>query len=373
MRPTCSVLVVVGVALLVPCARAQEGALQVETLIPPRPLDRANPSYPARALADRKEGWVIVSYVVSPTGSVIEPMIENSSGSEDFETAALRAVQRWKYTPATLNGQPVEQAMVKTRLTFQLHEGDAEQGASSSFIKKYREIGRLIGEGDLQAAEPLIAELEFGERKNLYEDAWFWWLKYVFLDATKATDTDARIESLERAIGYEEIYLTPDQFVAAASRLVAEHAQAGDLSAAIQMFERLRDEREARRSDDHERYVTSLTPVYERMQQVVGGEQALVMQGKIGQFDYWVHDLLRRSFSLSDVSGRVEAVDIRCARGTRRYTAIPSEATWTIPQSWGDCGVYIRGDIGTTFTFHEYPASYTATAPVDVSQPADSP
>jgi hypothetical protein len=41
-----------------------------------------------------------------------------------------------------------------------------------------------------------------------------------------------------------------------------------------------------------------------------------------------------------------------------------------MPQSWGDCGVYIRGDTGTTFTFHEYPASYAGTAPVDVAAPA---
>jgi TonB family protein len=311
---------------------------------------------------------VVVSYVISVTGDVIEPMIEDSSGSADFEAAAMRAAERWKYTPAMSNGQPVEQAMVKTRMVFQLDNG--EKAASASFVRKYREVVRVVSAGDFQAAEPLIAELELSERKNLYEAAWFSLLKYAYLDGTKSTDTDARIESLQRAIGYEEVYLTPDQFVSAASRLVAEHARAGDLSAAIRMFERLRDEREARRSDNYETVIASLTPAYERLQEIVRGEEVLVMNAEVGGFEYWVHDLLRRSFSVSDVNGRVDTVDVRCERGTRRYKQIPAEATWTIPPSWGACGVYIRGEPGTTFTFHEYPASDATVAPVDVAAPA---
>jgi hypothetical protein len=36
-----------------------------------------------------------------------------------------------------------------------------------------------------------------------------------------------------------------------------------------------------------------------------------------------------------------------------------------VPASWGDCRVYIKGDVGATFAFEEYPEGYAnaATSP----------
>src|SRR5690349_6955420 len=155
----------------------------------------------------------MMGFVISQTGDVTEPMIEDSGGIEAFERAALRAVEGWKYTPATEDGEPVEQAMVKTRIQFQME--DKASGASPAFTSKYRRIAGLVNKGDFAAAEPLIAELEFGERNNLYEDAWFWWTKYVYLSASGSTDSEEMQRCLQRAIGYEQEYLAPVQFVAA--------------------------------------------------------------------------------------------------------------------------------------------------------------
>jgi TonB family protein len=336
------------------------------------PLERTNPAYPMGALTTGKEGWVMLSFVISPTGDVTEPMIEDSSGVEDFERAALRAVEKWKYKPATQDGEPVEQAMVKTRIYFQLESG--ETGASQRFVSKYRQIARLINERDFAAAEPLIAELEFGGRTNLYEDAWFWWAKYVYLSGAGSSDTAEMERCLQRALGYEEEYLTPEQFIAAAERLVMMQARALDFSAAIATFERLRDAKTARRAEGYERSVANLQPAYDRMLEIVDGEQLLVVNGRIGEYDYWVHDLLRRSFSVADIVGRLDVLDIRCERGTRRYSSVPADTVWTVPESWGDCGVYLKGEPGATFAFHEYPRSYDPTGAVNIeAKPAAPP
>jgi len=337
------------------------------TFVSATPFERRNPDYPSTALSRGQEGWVMVSYVVSETGTVEEAMIEDSSGVESFEQAALEAVQRWRYAPATQDGRPTEHAMVKTRIQFEL-EGKAE-GARSSFVTKYRRTMELLREKDFGAAQPLIDELEFGERGNLYEDAWFWWLKYVYLDTTGSTDALAKQQSLQRALGYEEEYLAPDQFVDAAQRLYASYVQSFDLRAALTTFERLRDAKEARRSDSYDRVVERLMPSYEQIQEIVRGERAVKMQARVGEFDYWVHDLVRRSFTITNVSGRLDVLDVRCRVATRRYTPVPPNSDWTIPESWGECGVYIKGEPGTTFEFLEYSAS----APAQVSQPAAAP
>lgn len=346
-------------------AAAQElGDLQTSTYVAAQPLERTNPAYPMSALQSGKEGWVMLSFVISPEGEVTEPMIEDSSGVEQFERAALKAVGSWKYTPATQDGQAVEQAMVKTRIQFQIEEKSA--GASAAFVKKYRRIASLIEERDFESAEPLIAELEFGERTNLYEDAWFWWTKFVYLSTSGSADTAEMQRCLQRAIGYEEEYLTPEQFVAAAERLVVLQARALDLAAAIATFERLRDAKTARRAEAYERSVANLKPTYDRMLELVRGEQLLAVNGRVGEYEYWVHDLLRRSFSVADIVGRLEVLDIRCTRGTRRYSSVPGETVWTVPESWGDCGIYLKGEPGTTFLFHEYPFSYAPPVGIDV-------
>ena len=356
---------------LLATAGAQEALPVTQTFIPVTPIERLNPNYPGSAMMNGQEGWVVVSFVVSAVGDVQEAMIEDSSGIESLERAALEAVSRWRYAPATENGQPVEQAMVSTRLTFQL-EG-AAKGASSAFLSKYRQVSRLLNEGKVAEAEPLLADLEFKGRRNLYEDAWLWWAKYVYLEKSGSQDDEEKQKVLQRAIGYQEEYLTPDQFVAAAQRLVVLYARTLDLSSAIRTFERLRDSRTARRSDDHERAMTALTPAYERMREIVAGEQALVMDGKVREHDYWVHNLLRPSFEISDVNGRLDVLDIRCKSGTRRYNTLPTDAVWTVPPSWGDCGVYVKGEPGTTFKFHEYPASYSASAPIHIERPNGQP
>jgi TonB family protein len=352
-------------------ARAQETVPDVETYIAPRPLERANPAYPSRALAERKEGWVILSFVVSPTGTVTEPMIEDSSGSEAFENAALRAIERWKYSPATQDGQPVEHAMTKSRITFQLQ--DNTDGVTPAALRKFRRIGSLIEERNFAEAEPLIAEMEFGERSTLYEDAWFWWIKYVYLQTSGSTDEAEMRKSLRRAIGYEEEYLSATNYVAAARNLFVFDAKALDVSGAIWAFEKLRDAKTARRADTYDEAMQVLTPVYEQLLQIVGGNDVLVTEGRVGEYDYWVHDLVRRSFALADVAGRIDVLDIRCERGTKRYNSIPADSIWTIPESWGSCGVYIKGEPGATFAFREYSASYVTEPTVDVSQPGDSP
>ncbi len=71
--------------------------------------------------------------------------------------------------------------------------------------------------------------------------------------------------------------------------------------------------------------------------------------------DYWVHGLLRSSFTIAQVNGRLDAVEIRCAKGSASYASVTTEHTWMVPKSWGGCGAYIKGEPGTTFIFYEHP------------------
>jgi protein TonB len=86
------------------------------------PIVRVEPVYPRRALDRGIEGWVEVEFTVTEVGSISEPRILRSHPSAIFNKAALRAIERWKYEPKLVDGQPVPRPGMRNRFRFQLNE-----------------------------------------------------------------------------------------------------------------------------------------------------------------------------------------------------------------------------------------------------------
>ena len=85
------------------------------------PIVRVAPVYPSRALSRGLEGFVDMSFTVTTTGTVKDPIVLQSTSSL-FERAATRAVLKFKYKPRVVDGIPVEVPGVKTRITFELED-----------------------------------------------------------------------------------------------------------------------------------------------------------------------------------------------------------------------------------------------------------
>ena len=85
------------------------------------PIVRVAPVYPARALSRGVEGYVDMSFTVTTTGTVKDPVVLFSTSSL-FDRAASEAVLKFKYKPRVVDGQPVEVPNVKTRITFKIEE-----------------------------------------------------------------------------------------------------------------------------------------------------------------------------------------------------------------------------------------------------------
>lgn len=334
-------------------------ANDTDAYVPAKVIRRANPEYPQIALTSEKGGWVTVNFIISQSGEVLEPVVERSVGNLPLERAALAAIRNWRYDPATLNGQPVEQA-ASTTLTFWVdtEERDPTNVARPVFQRRYQALVESLESGDLDRAQRRIDELESMDRANPYEDAWFWFANYYFLEATNSPDVDERFRSLQLAVEREQDYLEPNLLVPAAQRLYALYAQRLDLSSAVRIYVRLRDSAIAQNADIYAATLAAMTPSYQRILAAISGEQMFLLNAEINERGYWIHGLLRRSFSLGDVRGGVESVQIRCERGIQRYTAINEESVWHAPTDRGACSVFITGRPDTTFVFEEYPLNF---------------
>lgn len=73
---------------------------------PPVLVRRVDARYPEKLKAEKKEGLVVLQVSVDEQGRVANPAIVRHSDAE-FDAAALEAVRRWEYSPATLHGKPV--------------------------------------------------------------------------------------------------------------------------------------------------------------------------------------------------------------------------------------------------------------------------
>jgi TonB family protein len=80
------------------------------TLIPTAQLTllkSVQPTYPARALAAKMEGWVDVAFTIAASGKVQDAVVRSSSVPTTFDEAALKAVLQWRYKPFLRDGKPV--------------------------------------------------------------------------------------------------------------------------------------------------------------------------------------------------------------------------------------------------------------------------
>jgi TonB family protein len=110
-----------------------------------KPVKTDKPQFPRREAYIGIEGWVVVSYVIEPDGTVGEAIIENSSGRKGFEHASARAVENWIFKPATMNGEPVEQCHTRVRMLFELEQGSKSNlGAKKAFKNEYKKASQLL-------------------------------------------------------------------------------------------------------------------------------------------------------------------------------------------------------------------------------------
>lgn len=88
------------------------------------PIVKVAPLYPERAAEQGIEGYVELSFTVTETGSVADPIVIDSQPKGVFDDAAKRAVLRFKYKPRVEDGKPVRVQGVKQVITFKLDKNN---------------------------------------------------------------------------------------------------------------------------------------------------------------------------------------------------------------------------------------------------------
>lgn len=86
------------------------------------PIVKVAPLYPRRAQERGLEGWVLLSFTVTQTGAVRDPVVIESDPRGVFDRAASQAVLKFKYKPRIIDGTAVEVPGVEHLITFELED-----------------------------------------------------------------------------------------------------------------------------------------------------------------------------------------------------------------------------------------------------------
>lgn len=91
------------------------------------PIVKVAPQYPRRAAQRGLEGFVTVEFTVTTSGAtrdvvVIEAITKDGEPTTMFNSAAIRAAEKFKYRPRVIDGSPVEVQGVRNRFVFEMQQ-----------------------------------------------------------------------------------------------------------------------------------------------------------------------------------------------------------------------------------------------------------
>jgi TonB family protein len=98
LMSACSLAAALSVSALTPLSAA--------VLENAKPVSQEAPAYSPSLRASCVEGNVVISFTITSKGDVINPVVVSST-DEHLNNAALDAVRKWKFAPATKDGVAV--------------------------------------------------------------------------------------------------------------------------------------------------------------------------------------------------------------------------------------------------------------------------
>lgn len=126
-------------------------------------IEQPEPKYPISERKRSREGWVVLSYAVNSDGTVAAATIDDSSGSDAFEAAALAAVGNWRFESA-------EERKANAILYFVYSYRHLR--LSRRFFARNAKIHALINGGKLDDAKVRIDEIRDNSALNAFELAY---------------------------------------------------------------------------------------------------------------------------------------------------------------------------------------------------------
>lgn len=329
-------------ALITNDAISDELSKHLTTIIDPTPIERIHPKYPSNAARNKREGWAKLSFVIGKDGLVSNVLVTETSGSADFAKAAKQAVLQWQYQPAFENGKPIEQCVNTVQMDFKMMGGHTK-GVSRRFKGKYTSALQAMEDKDYPLLEELLEDMSQMRNRHLSENNYMHLLAANYAEVTG--DKEQQLFHLYRVT---RALLSEERAFSTLNSIFLIQISLNNLQSAQATYNKLI------KLESAKPHLANYHNIMATIENVVGGEADIVRSADIAEKDYWSASLVRNEFSLVDIKGTLNKLDVRCSNKHHIYT-VEKNNTWTLPASWENCRIYIYGDDNTSFNLVEHP------------------
>ena len=317
-------------------------------------LEQTEPGYPGNRVRRGQEGWVRMSYVVTPDGRAIDPIILDSSGGGGFEVEAHRILPEWRFEPGDTE-LPYNIVNIRSEID------RGRDAATSKFIRRTRRIlTHLHNEEVEQARRQTDAAYNIGGW-NLFESTMLW-LVMGRVDGVEENNA-GKLEYYSRALEMGNSAVIPrDDRIDLLEKIFLLQSHFQQYAAALATRERLE------KTSGSEAAMERTAEPAAKMQLEITGDKVTAAQATIfnpcdcdeGE-PLWHYVPARRIFSFANMNGDVERFEARC-EGQRISGTVEPGKSWTLAPEWGFCRVVVFGNDGATFDFLEHPQDSEVTA-----------
>lgn len=333
--------------LISPLLFAQQAKLSkhLSTITNPTPIIRVMPKYPISAARNKREGWAKMSFIVETDGSVSNVLVTETSGSKDFAIAAKKAVSKWKYQPAFEDGKPIQQCLNIVQMDFKMTKG-GQTGVTRRFRSTYNKALEALKNKEYEQVEQLLLTFKKIKKLHLSENNYY---HILAADYAKAINDKAlQLHHLYRVtLSNERLTPASQQLSILIDRFTLE-VSLNKFHSALATLNKLHALPAAKP------YLVNLDKTMAKVDAFIGGDSDFIINGNIKDKDYWQHALIRNEFSIINIDGRLNKLDVRCANKRHVYT-VENDNTWTIPSSWKNCSIFVFGEDKASFKLIEHP------------------
>jgi hypothetical protein len=319
MLKTLSVIAITPILLISFQANAVKLSKHISTVTPPKPIERVSPVYPINAAREHREGWARLSYIIEKDGSVSNVLVTETSGSKDF-AKCVNSIQ----------------------MKFKMTKGGAK-GVTRRFNTKYKATVKALDAKDYEKVESLLIEMRSIRKLHLSENNYLHLLSANYqaaLGNNKQQLHHLNRVSMELLSEEAQLSILDKLFVL----YITEH----------QYFQAYKTYKSLQKLDVAKPRMDHYDGIIDKIDALIESEQNIVVNGDMEEENYWHYPLVRNSFSLVNIEGKLNKLDVRCANKRHIYT-VEENNIWEIPKSWKSCNIYVYGDNHSTFNVVEYP------------------
>ena len=310
------------------------------------PLEPLDPQFPSNRVRRGQEGWVRFSFVVTPDGKAVDPVILDSVGGCGFEAAVLESISDWRFAAT---GE--EWANQVRSQSFNMAGG--RDRATSNFLRRYKRVMQhLAYEQTGDARKAVDSALEVGGW-NLYESTMLW-LMVGRVEGAEG-NKPGKLESYRRALGVSNRNsLRGDDLRDLLARIFDLEMELSQYAGALRTLNRLRDE------PGSEKELAERTDTVAELERMLSADEPLRASAILysscdseNSQSLWAYVPARPTFSFAALSGNVERFEVRCEH-SRLRGLIEVDKTWSLPEKASNCQVFVFGEDGASFQFIEH-------------------